>query len=212
MGQLRQRGRGLIRDGLHGDRAPATHRAVRGDQHARVSVGQPLADRFRAEAREQWHGNRAELGARQQGDRVLDHQGQVKADGHATLDTDRAQPGRGLLDRVLQLRIGQLPDRPRLGLADERDAAGIRPAMAEHGRVVRIEESARKPAGEGQACGCIHHGVVGPGPDDAELLDQCVPKPVGVPGRLLAQLRIGRALMRAHKAPEPAALHLLAGR
>src|SRR2546430_10769940 len=41
-----------------------------------VSVGQPLADRFRAEAREQWHGNRAELGARQQGDRVLDHQGQ----------------------------------------------------------------------------------------------------------------------------------------
>ena len=211
MRQVGQRRRGLVGDRLHRDRAPATNGAVRGDQHACVGVGQSLADRFRAEAREQGNGHGAELGARQQGDGVLDHQRQIEAHRHAAPDTDRAEPGRGLLDRVLELRVAERPDRSRLGLTDEREAVRIGPAVAQHGRVIGIEKSTGKPPGEGKARGGIHDRAVGPGPDDAQLLDQRVPEPVRVTRRPFAELRVGRALMLAHEAPQPAALHLLPG-
>ena len=63
--QLRQPSSGLVGNRLHRHRASPTDRAVGSDQHPRVRVGEPLADRFRAEAGEERDRDGAELGAGQ---------------------------------------------------------------------------------------------------------------------------------------------------
>ena len=123
--QMRQSGGRFHGDRLHGDRPAAPDGGVRRDQHACLRVGQPLADRVRAEAREERHRDRAQLGTGEQGHRILDDQRQVEPDRDPTPDADLAEPGRDPFDRLIELRIGQLPRGSRLGLGDDGEAFGI---------------------------------------------------------------------------------------
>ena len=117
--------------------------------------------------------------------------------------------GGGALHRVFQLGVTQLSRRPAFSLADDGDPIRIRPAVGQHGRLIRIQAATREPPDERHARRGVHDLAVGRRPDDAELLDQCVPEPGRVLRRLLAEIGVGGAAVCLHEPPEPALPRLL---
>ena len=148
-------------DRQHRDGASAANGGVGGDQDPGVRIGESLTDRLGAEAGEKRDGDGAQLGAGQQGDRILDDERQIETHGDASCDADRAKSGGGPLDDVLELRIGQPSGRSALGLSNQRKAVGIRVAKPDHRRVVGVKPPPGKPLGEWNPGGGVHDLAIG---------------------------------------------------
>ena len=206
--QLRQAVGRLGGDGQHRDRAPPANGGVGGDQDLGVGIGESLTDRLGPKAGEEWDGDGAQLGAGQQGDRILDDQRQIEANGDASGDANRVKSGGGPLHGILELRIGQPSGCSALGLADQRKTVGICAPIPDDGRVVGVEPGPWEPLREWNPGRGVHHLAVWRRPDDPELLDQGVPEPAGLSSRLLTQIGIAGAAVAVHEAPEPAAARL----
>ncbi len=107
----------LVDRRLERRRVAAPVAAVRGDDHLRLAVGDPVGQRVSGEAAEHHRVRRTDAGAGQHRDRDLGDHRHVDRDPVALLDAQLGQRVRGLADLVLELGVGDVAG-VVLGLAD----------------------------------------------------------------------------------------------
>ena len=164
---------------------------------------QPGRDRLSSEAGEDRHGDRADLGARQERDHRFRDQRQEQSDGIAPADSQPLECVREPAGLGMQLGVGEPAALPLLSFPDDgRVVAASRPCMAVEAVVGQVHLPADKPARPGDAVTGIQQRIKRPVELDAEVLDDRVPEPLDVAGGAGDQLAIAGDPVPLHEAAD----------